>query len=61
MKNKEITFAEELKIIRQVKNLTQKEMAFKLDIPYRTYQNWEEGQRLPPDYTQAVVKILASE
>ena len=61
MKIKEQSFAEELKDIRRVHGLTQQQMAFKLKIPYRTYQAWESGCRIPPDYTQAVVKILANE
>ena len=56
-----MTFKEELKVIRKVEGLSQKEMAYKLKIPYRTYINWELGLRTPPDYVQACVKILAQE
>lgn len=54
-------FATDLRIIRKSQGLTQKEMAYKLQIPFRTYQNWELGSRIPPDYTQAVVIMLANE
>ena len=61
MKKKEIDFKDELYEIRKTQHLTQKEMAKKLEIPFRTYQNWGAGYRLPPKYTQEVIKILATE
>lgn len=61
MKKKEIVFKDELYEIRKTQHLTQKEMAKKLEIPFRTYQNWEAGYRIPPKYTQEVIKILATE
>ena len=61
MRKRKVLFKDELYEIRRTQNLTQKEMARKLVIPYRTYQAWEAGYRLPPKYTQEVIKILAAE
>lgn len=40
-------FIGNLKYIRQDKNLTQNQLAEKLDIPVSTYANWEQGRREP--------------
>lgn len=39
-----------LKELREKAKLTQKAAAELLGVPFRTYQNWEYGQRTPPDY-----------
>ncbi len=36
-----------LKALRQASNLTQKEIADRLDIPTSTYRSYENGKRLP--------------
>ena len=40
-------FGENLSIIRESKNLTQKQVADKLYIAVSTYANWEQGRRDP--------------
>ncbi len=39
-----------LKRMRAYSQLTQEEFAQKFEIPMRTYQKWENGDRTPPDY-----------
>ncbi len=39
-----------LKRMRAYAQLTQEEFAQKFEIPVRTYQKWENGDRTPPDY-----------
>lgn len=36
-------------------NLTQENMAKKLDIPIRTIQDWEAGRRTPPIYVEKLI------
>ena len=45
-----------IKEIREKTGLNKKEFSEKYCIPYRTIQNWEDGQRNPPEY---VVTLLA--
>ncbi|NLA70182.1 MAG: helix-turn-helix transcriptional regulator [Clostridiales bacterium] len=45
-----------IKEIREKTGLNKKEFSEKYCIPYRTIQNWEDGQRNPPEY---VVMLLA--
>lgn len=45
-----------VKELRQQTGLTQGEFAARFQIPLRTLQHWESGDRMPPDY---VVKLLA--
>ena len=45
-----------IKEIRTASGLTQKAFADLLGIPKRTIENWEGGQRQPPDY---IVKLIA--
>jgi DNA-binding transcriptional regulator YiaG len=49
------TFAEKLKAARKAAGLTQQGMADRMLIPKRTIQDWEGGQRTPPDYVQRFV------
>lgn len=49
------TFAEKLKAARKAAGLTQQGMADRMLIPFRTIQQWEGGQRTPPDYVQRFV------
>lgn len=48
-------FAEKLKTARKAAGLTQQSMADRTLIPFRTIQQWEGGQRVPPDYVQRFV------
>lgn len=43
-------FSERLKDLRQEKQLSQKEVAQKLNVPVSTYANWEQGRREPGIY-----------
>lgn len=36
-------------------NLTQKQMSDLFEIPLRTIENWESGQRTPPTYVERLV------
>lgn len=40
-------FADELKAWRYARGWTQEDAAKYLDVPLKTYQNWEWGRRLP--------------
>ena len=44
-----------IKKIRQISGLTQEEFSKKYNIPTRTIENWESGDRVPPEY---VVMLL---
>ena len=44
-----------LKELRKEKKLSQKEMAEELEVPYRSYQRWENGEvQIKPDKAQAL-------
>ncbi len=47
----------DLKAARIAAGLTQQQMSDIFKIPKRTIENWESGQRKPPEY----VKILVTE
>lgn len=49
-------FSNNLSKLRQERNLLQKDIAEKLDIPVSTYANWEQGRREPS--IQDIYKIL---
>ena len=40
-------FAEKLKQLRGIARLTQEEVALKIGVSYRTYQNYESGRKYP--------------
>lgn len=44
-----------IKEIRKACNMTQAAFAKTLGIPKRTIENWEAGQRTPPEY---VIKLI---
>lgn len=46
---------EVLKEYRKANNLTQKELAERLQVPFRTYQNWELGYNKPSKLTRKYV------
>ena len=45
----------EFKSRREALGMTQKEIAEKLNIPKRTWQDWELEQRMPSDWVSALV------
>lgn len=47
---------EELKALREKSGLSQQKFADKYGIPFRTFQDWELGNRVPPEY---VIEMLA--
>lgn len=44
-----------IKEFRKANNLTQKELAERLQVPFRTYQNWELGYNTPTKLAQKSV------
>lgn len=40
---------------RKSKNISRKELSEWLEIPYRTLQNWEIGERVCPPYVEKLV------
>ncbi len=50
-----MTTAEQIKAIRAITGLTQKEFEKAFGIPSRTYEAWEMGERKPPQY---VIRLL---
>lgn len=54
-----MTFSERLKQIRSDKHITQREAYTILQVPRRTYEDWERGIASPPEYVQRfVIKLL---
>lgn len=49
-----------IKEIRQSVQMTQKQFAEFLGIPKRTIENWEMGQRSPPEYVINLIKSVIS-
>lgn len=45
----------EIRTVRVTANLTQKAAAEKCGVPLRTFQDWEYGKRIPPDYTRVYI------
>lgn len=50
-KEKDYVICERIKTSRENANLTQKDMADKLNIPLQTYKNWEQKRNIPDDQT----------
>lgn len=49
-----------LKELRKEKKLTQKEMAEELEVPYRSYQRWENGEvQIKPDKAEKLAKYFS--
>lgn len=44
-----------IKEIRERSGLSRSEICELLDVPYRTLQNWELGERIPPEYLVALI------
>lgn len=49
----------DIKQIRLLTGLTQKDFANYFNIPVRTLQNWESGKRVPPSYVVELIKEKA--
>lgn len=47
-----MAFCDELKEARQLTGLSQQALAERMEIPKRTYEAWEMGERTPPAYVQ---------
>ncbi len=50
-----MNFAEQLKKARVSAGVTQQSMAELMQIPKRSIENWESGERTPPIYVQRFV------
>lgn len=48
-------FSDELKKARNSVGISQKALAKELELPFRTYQSWELGDRTPPKYVQKLL------
>ncbi|MEG1880155.1 MAG: helix-turn-helix domain-containing protein [Oscillospiraceae bacterium] len=44
-----------LKEARKKANLSQTKAALLIGVPLRTWQNWEGGKRIPPDYVERLI------
>lgn len=49
------TFAEKLRAARAAAGLTQQSMAYLMEIPKRTVEDWERSKSTPPVYVQRFV------
>lgn len=47
----------ELKKLRQERKLTQAQFAEWLEIPKRTYEKWETGERTPPQWVISLIQF----
>lgn len=48
-------FAESLKAARKAAGLTQQGLSDLLEVPKRTIEAWEMGERTPPSYVQKLI------
>jgi DNA-binding transcriptional regulator YiaG len=55
------TWAEEVAEIIKTTGLPMRQVAEKLDIPYRTIQDWKYGKRTPDNFTKRAFRIFAGE
>ncbi|MGM9971047.1 MAG: helix-turn-helix domain-containing protein [Anaeroplasmataceae bacterium] len=53
-----MNFSKNLKKIRKLKGFTQESFAQKLNIPYKTYINWEQGINEPSFQQLEKIKII---
>ena len=54
------SFAGKLQRWREQRGLKQTDAAETLGVPYRTYVNWEQSKRTPPDWQQQML-LMAME
>lgn len=57
----EKSWAEEVAEIIENTGLPMRQVAEKLDIPYRTIQDWKYGKRIPDNFTKRAFRIFAGE
>ena len=50
-----MTFSEQLKELRRELRITQAQAERILQVPHRTYQDWERGIATPPEYVQRLI------
>lgn len=50
-----MTFSDQLHELRAELHITQREAYTILDVPRRTYENWEAGTAAPPPYIQRII------
>lgn len=55
------TWAEEVDEIIKATGLPMRQVAEKLDIPYRTIQDWKYGKRTPDNFTKRAFRFFAGE
>lgn len=51
-----MNIAQNIRMLRKEKNLTQKELGALLNIPYRTIMNWERGIRQPSSQNMVILE-----
>lgn len=52
-----MNFSKNLKKIRKEKGYTQEKFAIKINVPYKTYINWEQGINEPSLKQLEIIKI----
>ena len=50
-----MTFSDQLHELRAELHITQREAYTALEVPQRTYEHWESGDRTPPEYIQRII------
>lgn len=53
--------ASRIKSIREKTGMTQSEFAGKYNIPKRTLESWEMGERIPPEYVIELLEKIEKE
>lgn len=48
-------FSEKIKKLKASRGLTQETLAEMLEVPKRTIESWESGNRKPPGYVQRLI------
>lgn len=48
-------FSEKIKKLKASRGLTQENLAEMLEVPKRTIESWESGNRKPPGYVQRLI------
>lgn len=57
MEERKIEIKNKIKTLRAQTGLTQKEFGELLNIPVRTIQDWEQGNRTPLDYVVELIEF----
>lgn len=53
-----MSISQKIKAIRAAENLSQTQFAKKYEIPLKSLQNWEQGEREPPAYVVKFLEII---